>query len=260
LRFRDKEVRRGVRLRAWWSPRLCLALLTLAIRAAPAAAADAAAAAPETNPLARDYVDLGIHGGIAWRGNVADSRYAPFGLNLGVTIDIGRAPYWGGIYADAAEFGGRDGVVDPITDRSPRVRAISAGWRAKVAIRLAPRLYLFPALGAGFGRLEYSSSVVLPGPVYRVRSNTASFDGFSVTADATFAYVWRFGAVTLQPLRVSSFLFESNRSPPYPAGYDYGIARNSALLAAAVGVSVDPAAMVLAVWDTVKGLSQWRHP
>jgi hypothetical protein len=231
-----------------------LALLTLAIRAAPAAAADAAA----PNPLARDYVDIGIHGGIAWRGNVADNtRYAPFGANLGATIDIGRAPYWGGIYADVADFGSRAGVVDPITDRSPKVVAISAGWRAKVAIQLAPRLYLFPALGAGFGRLEYHSSVVLPGPPYRIRSNNASLDGFSVTADATFAYVWRFGAVTLQPLRVSSFMFESNRNPPHPAGYDYGISRNSALLTAAIGVSVDPAAMVLAVWDAVENLSKW---
>ncbi len=227
-----------------------LALLTLGFGAAAAAAAPA----PEPNPLARDYVDIGIHSGIAWRGNVADSRYAPFGFNLGVTIDIGRAPYWGGIYADLADFGGRDGVVDPITDRSPQVIAISAGWRAKVAIRLAPHLYLFPALGAGFGRLEYDSSVVLPGPLYRVRSNNATFNGFSVTADATFAYVWRFGAVTLQPLRVSSFMFESNRHPPYPAGYDYGISRNSAILTAAIGVSADPAAMVLAVWDAVKSL------
>jgi hypothetical protein len=236
----------------------CLALLTLALRAAPAAAADAAA--PEPKPLARDYVDIGIHGGIAWRGNVADSRYAAFGFNLGATIDVGRAPYWGGIYADVADFGGRDGVVDPVTDHSPRVRAISAGWRAKVAIRLAPHLYLFPALGAGFGRLEYYSSVVVPGPLYRVRSNSASFNGFSVTADATFAYVWRFGAVVLQPLRVNSFMFESNRNPPYPAGYDYGISRNGAILAAAIGVSVDPAAMVLALWDTVESLSKWRQP
>lgn len=237
-----------------------LAVLTLALRAAPAAAADAAVPAPQPNPLARDYVDIGIHGGTAWRGNVADSRYAPFGFNLGATIDIGRAPFWGGIYADAADFAGRDGVVDPITDHSPRFRAISAGWRAKVAIRLAPRLYLFPALGAGFGRLEYHSSTVVPGPFYRVRSNTASFNGFSVTADATFAYVWRFGAVTFQPVRVSSFMFESNRSLAYPAGYDYGISRNGVMLAAAIGVSVDPSAMVLAVRDAVGSLWTWRQP
>ena len=235
-----------------------LAVLTLALRAAPAAAADAAA--PEPNPLARDYVDIGIHGGIAWRGNVADSRYAPLGFNLGATIDIGRAPFWGGIYSDVSDFGGRNGVVDPVTDHSPGVRAISAGWRAKVAIRLAPRLYLFPALGAGFGRLQYYSSVVLPGPLYRVRSNNASFNGFSVTADATFAYVWRFGAVIFQPLRVSSFMFESSRNTPHPAGYDYGISRNSVMLAAAIGVSVDPAAMVLAVWDAARSLWKWLQP
>src|SRR4051794_35448180 len=81
-----------------------LAVLTLALRAAPAAAADGAA--PQQNPLAPDYVDIGIHGGIAWRGNVADSRYAPFGFNLGATIDVGRAPFWGGIYADVVELSG----------------------------------------------------------------------------------------------------------------------------------------------------------
>jgi hypothetical protein len=73
-------------------------------------------------------------------------------------------------------------------------------------------------------------------------------------------HVWRFGAVVLQPLRVNSFMFESNRNPPYPAGYDYGISRNGAILATAIGVSVDPAAMVLALWDTVESLSKWRQP
>jgi hypothetical protein len=225
---------------------------TAALGVATAAAADAVSAEP--NPLARDYVDIGLHAGLAWRGNVADSRYDPFGLNFGVAIDVGRAPFWGGIYADGADFGARSGVVDPATNDSPRIWAISAGWRGKVAIRLAPRVFLFPSLGAGFGRLEYHSSEVLPGPGYRVRTNNAAFDGFSVTGEATFAYVWRFGAVTFQPLRVTSFMFERNRSVPYPAGYDYGVSRNGVMLAAAIGVSVDPAAMVLAVWDATKSV------
>ncbi len=58
----------------------------------------------------------------------------------------------------------------------------------------------------------------------------------------------------------SSFMFESNRNPQYPAGYDYGISRNGVMLAAAIGVSVDPAAMVLAVWDAVRSLWNWRLP
>ena len=231
---------------------IVVAAATFALRAAPAAAVDTAA--PEPNPLARDYVDVGIHGGVAWRGNVADSRYDPFGLNLGATIDIGRAPFWGGIYSDAAIFNARGSAVDPTTNSAPEVWAISAGWRGKVAIRLAPRLYLFPSLGAGFGRVEYHSSAVVPGPFYRVISNNAAFDGFSVTGEATFAYVWRFGALTVQPLRVTGFMFESDRNAAHPAGYDYGIARNSVMFAAAVGVSLDPAAMVLAVWDAAKSV------
>ena len=143
---------------------------------------------------------------------------------------------------------------NPVTNSAPAIWAISAGWRAKIAIRLAPRLYLFPSLGAGFGRLEYHSSAVLPGPVYRSISNNAAFDGLNVTAEATFAYVWRFGAVTFQPLRVTGFMFESDRSAAHPAGYNYGIARNSVMFAAAIGVSVDPAAMVLAAWDAAKSV------
>jgi hypothetical protein len=231
---------------------LTSAALTAALRVAPAAAADAPGAEP--NPLARDYVDIGLHAGIAWRGNVADSRYDPFGFNFGVTIDFGRAPFWGGIYADGGDFGARSGVVDPSTNDSPRIWTVSAGWRGKVAIRLTSRWFLFPSLGAGIGRIEYHSSEVIPGPFYRVRTNNAAFDGFSVTGDATFAYVWRFGAVTFQPLRVTSFMFEHDRGVPYPAGYDYGISRNSVMLAAAIGVSVDPAAMVLALWDAAKSL------
>jgi hypothetical protein len=229
-----------------------VAAAAFALRGAPAAAGDTPA--PEPNPLARDYVDVGLHGGVAWRGNLADSRYDPFGLNLGVTIDIGRAPFWGGIYSEGAIFNARGGVVDPTTNTAPEVWAISAGWRGKVAIRLAPRLYLFPSLGAGFGHVEYHSNAVLPGPFYRAISNNAAFNGFSVTGEATIAYVWRFGAVTLQPVRVSGFMFESDRSPAHPTGYDYGIARNSVMFAAAIGVSVDPAAMVLAIWDAAKSV------
>jgi len=224
----------------------------LAVEAADAMAADAPPG--EANPLARDYVDIGLRGGPAWRGNTVDGRYSQFGPVLGLTIDIGRAPFWGGIYADIAQFDARAGAVDPKTGEPFTVRAISAGWRAKVAIRLAPRLYLFPALGAGVGHESYSSGHHATSGPNVCNCNTAGFDGFSVTGEATFAYVWRFGAVTLQPLRVTGFMFESNRSVANPPGYDYGVARNSVMLAAAIGVSVDPAAMVLAVWDAVVAL------
>jgi hypothetical protein len=50
---------------------------------------------------------------------------------------------------------------------------------------------------------------------------------------------------------VNTFLGMSNGSVAVPPGYDYGVAHNSLLLAAAIGVSVDPAAMVLAIWDAV---------
>lgn len=210
----------------------------------------------EPNPLARDYVDIGLHGGPAWRGNVVDSRYSPFGVSAGATIDVGRAPYWGGIYSEVAQFDGQNGFVDPATNLPPRVRAISAGARAKLAIRLTPRLYLFPSLGAGFGRLDYSSGhYVISGGSNYCNCNTAAFDGFSVTGDATFAYVWRFGAVTFQPLRLTGLMFLSNQNAPHPAGYGYGVSPNGAVLAAAIGVSVDPAAMVLAIWDAVSALT-----
>jgi hypothetical protein len=48
---------------------IAVAAAALALRAAPAAAVDTAV--PEPNPLARDYVDIGLHGGVAWCGNVA---------------------------------------------------------------------------------------------------------------------------------------------------------------------------------------------
>lgn len=231
--------------------RIAIAIAAAAFSAAAtAAAADPPAAEP--NPLARDYVDIGLHLGPAWRGNVADGRYAPFGLSGGATIDIGRAPYWGGIYSDVAIFDGRAGVLDPKTTQPVTLMTVSAGWRAKIAIRLTPRIYLFPALGAGFGHESYSSGHrVFSNGADLCNCNTASFNGFSATGEATFAYVWRYGAVTLQPLRVNTFLGMSNRSVAVPPGYDYGVAHNSLLFAAAIGVSVDPAAMVLAIWDAV---------
>jgi hypothetical protein len=231
--------------------RVAIAIAAAAFTAtATAAAADPPAAEP--NPLARDYVDIGLHVGPAWRGNVADGRYDPFGWSAGATIDIGRAPYWGGVYSDVAIFDARAGTVDPKTNDPPEVTVISAGWRAKVAVRLTPRIFLFPALGAGFGHVGYSSGHrVVSGIGSVCNCNTAGFDGFSATGEATFAYVWRYGAVTFQPLRVSTFLGMSNRSVAVPAGYDYGVAHSGVLLAAAVGVSVDPAAMVLAIRDAI---------
>jgi hypothetical protein len=236
--------------------RIAVAIVTTALGVTTTAATAAAdTPAPGPNPLARDYVDIGIHFGPAWRANIADGRYAPFGLGGGVTIDIGRAPYWGGIYSDVAIFTARDGVVDPKTNDPPEVSVISAGWRAKIAIRLTPRIYLFPALGAGFGHVGYASGHWVASGVGAIcNCNSAAFDGFSAMGEATFAYVWRYGAVTFQPLRVNTFLGMSNRSAAVPAGYDYGVAHNGLLLAATIGVSVDPAAMVLALRDAIVAL------
>ena len=236
--------------------------ITAAVLALEAATATAGEPPPgEPNPLARDYVDIGLRGGPAWRGNAADSRYAPVGWGLGMTIDIGRAPFWGGVYADVAIFDARSGIVDPATNQPPEVLALSAGWRAKIAVRLAARLYLFPALGAGFGQENYRSGHYERGnPPGVCNCNTAAFDGFSITGEATFAYVWRFGAITLQPLRATGFMFMSNRSPANPVGYDYGIPRYSVMFAATIGVSVDPAAMVLAIWDAARSLVPRDRP
>jgi hypothetical protein len=56
------------------------------------------------NPLARVYVDLGVHFGPAWHGTTVDSRYSAVGVGGGMTLDIGRPPFWGGVHADVGMF------------------------------------------------------------------------------------------------------------------------------------------------------------
>ncbi|HLK88540.1 MAG TPA: hypothetical protein VKZ18_01525 [Polyangia bacterium] len=235
----------------------------LGLSAAPAAAQGApvaAAPAASADPQALDYVDYGIHVGPVWRGSLGDDRFSPVGYGFGMTFDIGRAPYWLGAYADASFLRTKDGFVDPISGEGVDLWAISAGWRAKVAVRLAPRLYLFPSLGAGFGYVYYRSGACPYVTLGYVKGNChdADFHGFGVQGSATFAYTWRFVAVTLEPLRVSGYLFEHRTAPltPNPPGYDYGVARNSVALAASVGLSLDLSAMALAIWSAVKSAGQ----
>jgi hypothetical protein len=233
-------------------------LAAAALLAAAPAHAQVAAAAPtaSTDPLALDYVDYGIHVGPAWRGGLGDSRFSPVGWGFGMTFDIGRAPYWLGAYADANFFSTKDGFVDPVSGEGADLWAVNAGWRAKLAVRVAPRLYLFPSVGAGFGQVFYRSGACyyvilgyIPG-----NCHDADFHGFGVQGNATFAYTWRFVALTLEPIRVSAFLFEHRTAPqvPYPAGYDYGVPRNSVTFAASAGVSVDLSAMAIAIWTAAK--------
>jgi hypothetical protein len=214
-------------------------------------------AAPGTtgaDRLALDYVDVGIHGGPAWRGNLGDQRFSALGVGLGLTIDIGRAPYWLGIYSDVAIINAKDGVVDPTNNERPGLEAISAGGRAKVAVRLSPNIYLFPSLGAGFGQVDYFSGDC---PLPHMNCNDAKFNGLALQADATLAYTWRFAALTLVPMRTTAFLFEHRASPmsPNPPGYSYGVPGSALLLGASVGLSLDLSAMAIGIWSALKGVA-----
>ena len=222
--------------------------------ATPALADGAPPATSGANRLALDYVDVGVHGGPVWRGNLGDERFSALGVGVGLTIDIGRAPYWLGIYSDVAIINANDGVVDPTNNERPRLEAISAGWRAKVAVRLSPNLYLFPSLGAGFGQLDYASGdCQLP----RMNCNDAKFNGLAIQADATLAYTWRFGALSLVPIRTTAFLFEHRASPmsPNPPGYSYGVPGSALLLGASVGLSLDLCAMAIGIWSAAKDVA-----
>jgi opacity protein-like surface antigen len=232
----------------------------LGLGAAPAAAQVASPPPPNGDPLAPDYVDYGIHLGPAWRGSLGDGRFSSVGFGFGMTLDIGRAPFWLGAYADASFFPTKGGFVDPVSGEGASLDVISAGWRARVAVRIAPRLVLYPSLGAGFGWVSYSSGTCSPGILGYQPGNChdADFHGLGIQANATLAYTWRFVALTLEPFRVSAFLFEHRDGPltPYPPGYDYGVARNSVAFAASAGVSLDLSAMALALWSAVKRAGQ----
>lgn len=237
-----------------------LLLATFALPAAPAAAQGAPGPPVSADPLALDYVEYGIHAGPVWRGSLGDDRFAPVGFGFGMTFDIGRAPFWLGAYADGSFFSTKDGFVDPVSGEGADLWAVSAGWRAKVAVRLAPRLYLFPSLGAGFGYVYYRSGSCPYVTLGYVPGNChdADFHGLGVQGNATFAYTWRFVAVTLEPLRVSSYLFEHRTAPqtPYPPGYDYGVPRNSVAFAASAGLTIDLSALALALWSALKSAGQ----
>ena len=182
---------------------LCLATLTSRATAAPATPADAG---PGNDPLRRNYVDLGINGGPTWLGSVGDGRWSPVGIGFGTRLSVGRAPYWGCVYVDVGFFSARDGVVDPRNNERPDLVTTSAGWCGKVAIRLTPRLYLFPMVGAGFGVLDYSAGFTgRHSPQDLIQARVL---GLGVQAEATLVYRWRFAALTLQPIRATAYLFE----------------------------------------------------
>jgi hypothetical protein len=210
------------------------------------------------SPLASDYVDVGLHAGPAWRGNAVDSRYSAFGYGLGMTLDIGRAPYWGGVYVDVGILNSKAGVVDPANNEKPSIILTSGGYHGKVAIRLSPRLYFMPAVGVGVGISDYRSGQCLK----HVKENChdVRYIGLGVQADATFIYMWRFAALTVEPLRISASLFERQSDSVMGAvgtapGDTLGLARNGVSLGAAVGFSLDLSAMVLAMRDGVVGVT-----
>ena len=236
-----------------------LFLATLAAQTSRATSAQAAApdAGPGDDPLRRNYVDLGINGGPTWLGNVGDGRWSPVGISLGTRLSVGRAPYWGCVYVDAAFFSARDGVVNPVNNERPSLLTTSAGWCGKVAIRLAPRLYLFPMVGAGFGVLDYSSG-------YRGRYTPqdqieARLLGLGIQAEATLVYRWRFGALTLQPIRATAYLFEHldtyDNVSASGSGSAFGLARHGLSLGASIGLSVNLSAITLAIYDSARALA-----
>ena len=170
---------------------------------------------------------------------------------------MGRAPYWGCVYVDIAFFSARDGVVDPVNNERPHVLTTSAGWCGKIAIRLTPRLYLFPMVGGGFGVLDYTSGS--SGPHTAQDLNEARATGLGLQAEATLVYKWRFGALTLQPIRATAFLFEGLNEHNYVSasgnGSAFGLNRHGISLGASVGLSVDLSAMALAIYDSIRGIA-----
>jgi hypothetical protein len=219
----------------------------------PAAWAAAADAGPADDPLKRNYVDLEIHAGPTWIGNVGDQRWSPIGFGFGTRISVGRAPYWGCIYVDAAFVSARPGVVDPGNNEHPNLLMTSAGWCGKVAIRLAQHLYLFPMVGAGFAILDYTAGV--RGRHTFGTGNEARVEGLGIQAEATLEYKWRYGGLTLQPIRATAYLFEHlteyNDVGASGSGGVFGLARHGIALGASIGLSVDLSGITLAIYDSV---------
>jgi hypothetical protein len=232
----------------------CLLALVVMLLAPATSTADegAAMSSPAVdNPLARDYVDLGLHFGPAWRGSVVDSRYSAVGYGLGMDLDIGRAPFWGGAYADVGVFSAKSGVRDPVNNDRPTVVLTSAGWRGKAAVRLSPRLFLMPALGAGFGVVDYQSGAC--GRYTKGDCHDVRHAGLGIQATATFVYTWRFTAVTFEPLQFDAFLFERQTSSVgVPgSGESLGVSRHGVAVASFLGFSLDLSAMVLGIRDSI---------
>ena len=178
------------------------------------------------------------------------------GPSFGVVIDAGRPPYWGGIYVDVALFDAKSGVVDPETGERPLLVATSAGWHGKAAVHIAGSLYFMPSLGAGFGVLDYEGGSADPrgkgGRLIR-------YQGLGVPLDPRFVYSWRFGALSLEPLRVSAFLFQSRSGSvgvPSDSG-QVGVSRNGVSLGASVGLSLNVSAVAISIWEAVRDVA--RH-
>jgi hypothetical protein len=211
--------------------------------------------------LARDYVDIELHGGPAWRGNALDDRYSPVGYGLGMTFDIGKAPYWGGIYVHVGIFNSKEGIVDPANGEKPFVALSSAGYRGKLAIRLSHRLYFMPAVGVGVGVMDYASGAC---DRHAIQSKHDCHDirhaGLGIQADATFVYAWRYGALTVQPLGMSTFLFErqlaSTGVVATAGGDSLGLPRHGVWFGTFVGFSLDLSAMVLGIRDGIANVAK----
>jgi hypothetical protein len=206
--------------------------------------------------LARDYVDVEAHGGVAWLGSAGDDRWSSVGPSFGVAIDVGRAPLWGGIYVDVALFDAKSGVVDPETGRSPLLVATSAGWHGKAAVRLGGSLYFIPSLGAGFGVLDYEGGSADP---HGKAGRFVRYQGLGTQLDARFVYAWRYGALTFEPLRVSAFLFQSRSGSvgvPSDSG-DVGVSRNGVSYGAALGLSLNASEVAISLWEALRGAA--RH-
>jgi len=223
---------------------------------APAAWAAAADAGPGDDPLRRNYVDLEVHFGPTWIANVGDARWSPIGFGFGTRVSVGRAPYWGCIYVDTSFISARPGVVDPANNERPDLVMTSAGWCGKVAIRLAPRLYLFPMFGGGFAVLDYTSGS--RGRHSAQDENQARVIGLGLQAEATLEYKWRYGALTLQPIRATAYLFEHvsehNFVDTSGSASVFGLARHGISLGASIGLSLDLSGIALAIYDSVRDL------
>ena len=110
-------------------------------------------------------------------------------------------------------------------------------------------------VGAGFGVLDYASGSGRRG---RQDLNQVRLIGLGIQAEATLVYRWRFGALTLQPIRATAYLFEHvntyNNVAATGNGSAFGLSRNGVSLGAAIGLSVDLSAISLAIYDRMRAL------